>query len=68
MNRVIYDIFYGEIHLPSEHQVYALYKPPCPHWNVRAMNLINEIYIIYLYPKEATLQRKNVIVYIAYTT
>ena len=25
MNRVIYDIFYGEIHLPSEHQVYMPY-------------------------------------------
>ena len=41
---IYYDIFYGEIHLPSEHQVYMPYKPTRPHWNVRAMNLINEIY------------------------
>ena len=44
MNHVIYDIFYGEIQLPSEHQVYM------PYINLPALIGMLDIYIyIYIY-------------------
>ena len=47
MNRVIYDIFYGEIQLPSEHQVYMPYINLPTLIGMLGLNLINDICILY---------------------
>ena len=43
---VLYTIYFTVTFRASS--LYGLYKPTHPHWNVKVMNLINDIHVYYI--------------------